>query len=85
VAEEVEYNRVPLASYKGKARKQLIGKTLEWQEVTCRVRGYFRPCSGVIKELAGRNIHLDDLGSYDWHWMPTLICHKAVVLEPVNA
>lgn len=48
--------------------KALIGKRVKWSVVVDRYRGYERRYEGIVNEVSGRNIRIDD----EWRWLPDI-------------
>lgn len=58
--------------------RKLIGKRVEWRTRGDPNRGTYFVRSGVIVEVAGKNVRIESMGSDDWRWLPDLIDLKEV-------
>lgn len=51
--------------------RKLIGKEIEWLEDSCPWRGGIVRI-GVVQEVSGRNVRVDQFGITDWKWLPDM-------------
>lgn len=56
--------------------RKLIGKPVVWLDTYCAKRGYFQR-EGVLIDVKGRNVWIEQFGSNDWKWLPDLVDFKA--------
>lgn len=52
--------------------RALIGKKIEWEYAHDRGRGTCLVATGIVKDVKGRNVLVDQQGSYDWKWLPQM-------------
>lgn len=60
--------------------KSWIGRQIRWEEHYCPKAGYGLQRQGLLLQVRGRNLLVDQGGSIDWKWLPSLM-H----LRPVDA
>jgi hypothetical protein len=51
--------------------RKLIDKEIEWTEPSYDGRGDFIGY-GIVKEVTGRNVLVDQCGTLDWLWLPRM-------------
>lgn len=51
--------------------RKLIGKEIEWEESYCQWRGGIIR-QGIVKEVTGRNVLVDQFGTNNWEWLPDM-------------
>jgi len=56
--------------------RKLIGKPVVWLDTYCPRRGYIER-EGVLVDVRGRNLLIDQMGSIDWKWLPAIAGLKA--------
>ena len=49
--------------------KKLIGKRIRWKANYDPNRGSYSPRSGILEEVQGRNLKVDN----DWRWLPDMM------------
>ncbi len=57
--------------------RKLIGKQVTWLDTYCPKRGY-AVRFGVILDVQGRNVQIDQCGMTDWKWLPDMVELKEV-------
>ena len=55
--------------------RKLIGRKIEW-----RNRHGWR-YTGIVLEVAGKNVLIDDMGSIDWKWLPDMYLIRPIGLR----
>lgn len=56
-----------------KELRKFIGKTIKWEEYYCPKAGHGLPRQGVLLEVKGKNLLVDQMGSVDWKWLPNML------------
>lgn len=64
--------------------RKLIGAELEWEYNHDPHRGTCFVATGIILDVKGRNVLIDQHGSSDWKWLPNMVNLK-VIKQPPNA
>lgn len=57
---------------KAKELRAWIGKEIEW-DTRPDCRGWYDTRSGILRDVKGRNLYIDNRGSFDWLWMPKIL------------
>lgn len=52
--------------------RKLIGKPVTWLDSWCPRRGGIER-HGVILEVKGKNVRVDQQGGIDWLWLPNML------------
>lgn len=52
--------------------RRLIGKRIQWEEHYDPRSGTSLKRTGILLEVKGRNILVDQMGSNDWKWVPDM-------------
>ena len=60
--------------------REMIGQKIQWEEHYCPKAGCGLRRSGVLLEVRGRNLLVDQMGSLDWKWVPYMR-HLGLVAE----
>jgi hypothetical protein len=55
--------------------RNLIGREIEWYN-----RHGWR-YSGIVLEVAGKNVLVDNMGSNDWKWLPDMYSIKPIEIN----
>lgn len=59
--------------------RKMVGKQIQWEEYYCQKSGHGLPRSGVLLEVKGKNLLIDQMGSVDWKWTPDMLHLRLVV------
>lgn len=51
--------------------RKLIGEPVTWLDTWCPKRGFLER-QGVILEVQGKNVRVDQQGMTDWKWLPDM-------------
>lgn len=62
--------------------RKLIGRPVTWLDTWCPRRQAHLERHGVILEVKGKNVLVDQNGSNDWRWLPDMIHLKAADPSP---
>ena len=63
--------------------RRLVGKDISWndrRDVLTLVHPPLR--RGTLREVQGKNAHIDVLGSLDWKWLPDMLNVREVKAVP---
>jgi hypothetical protein len=58
-----------------------VGDKVEWDYLTDKWRGTFLVRRGVVLQIKGNNIEVDQQGSTDWWWWPTIKDSARIVTD----
>jgi hypothetical protein len=53
--------------------RELIGKQIQWEEYYCPKAGHGLQRRGVLLDVKGKNVLVDQMGSVDWKWVPNML------------
>jgi hypothetical protein len=56
--------------------RMLIGRPVTWLDTWCPKRGFIER-EGLLLDVKGRNVLIDQNGSNDWKWIPDMRNIKA--------
>lgn len=51
--------------------RKLIGKPVTWLDTWCPKNGFILR-EGVLLEVQGKNVRVDQMGTTDWKWLPDM-------------
>jgi hypothetical protein len=51
--------------------RKMIGKPVTWLDTWCPKNGFIVR-EGVILEVKGKNVRVDQMGMTDWKWLPDM-------------